>query len=47
MFSGNGTAKGIGVTTTGKSLIIPRPAGVIYCSVERHVTVAFYNNMVG
>jgi hypothetical protein len=30
MFSGNGTAKGISVTSTGNGLIIPRSAGVIY-----------------
>lgn len=29
-FSGNGTAKSISVTSAGKSLIIPRPAYVIY-----------------
>jgi hypothetical protein len=30
MFSGNGTTKGISVTSAGKGLIIPRPGDVIY-----------------
>jgi hypothetical protein len=30
IFSGNGTVKGISVTSSGKSLIIPRPEDVIY-----------------
>jgi hypothetical protein len=30
MFSGNGTAKGISITSMGKGLIFPRPDGVVY-----------------
>ena len=30
VFSGNGTAKGISIISTGKGLIFPRPGGVVY-----------------